>query len=165
MYALTGDGALSAFDKATNISGLYPEKISDTNPPNGSLSNEQARRWYLEKEATISDSIDHNASLEDQAHQAFELRNEYRTKARELMADREAAERLNAEEPNRTWDELAQRQRDKGYTGNEIYKGILESSLRELAQSRNPLQWLYFFLKCCTRVAHRQMLIEANYQQ
>ena len=132
-------GALSAFDKATNISGLYPEKISDTNPANGSLSNEQARRWYLEKEATISDSIDHNASLEEQAHQAFELRNEYRAKARELMANREEAAKLNATEPNKTWDEIVQKQIDKGYAGDEIYKSILESAQRSRPEVNNSL--------------------------
>ena len=68
----------------------------------GTLSNVEARKWYLEQEAKIAGQIDKSLSLEQQAKQAFELRNQYRTEARELMADRKLAEQLNVSDPNRT---------------------------------------------------------------
>lgn len=69
----------------------------------GTLSNVDARKWYLEQEAKISDLIDDSLPLEQQAKQAFDLRNQYRTQARELMSDRQLAESLYITEPNLTW--------------------------------------------------------------
>jgi filamentous hemagglutinin len=72
--------------------------------------------------------INRNASLEQQARQAFALRNQYRTQARELMSDRNAAASLYKTDPNLTWEQIVQRQKDKGLTGDDIYKGIIASS-------------------------------------
>ena len=47
--------------------------------------------------------INKNLSLEKQA---FNLRNRFRTQARELMADRELAESLYKTDPNKTWKEI-----------------------------------------------------------
>ena len=46
-----------------------------------SLSNVEARKWYLEQEAKIPNMIDKSLSLEEQAKQAFNLRNKFRTQA------------------------------------------------------------------------------------
>ena len=94
------------------------------------LSNVEARKWYLEQEKRIADMIDKNLSIEEQAKQAFDLRNQFRTQARELMADRKLAESLYKTDPNRTWEEIVQRQIDKGLTGDDIYKEIIDSSQR-----------------------------------
>ncbi|MCM1192394.1 MAG: DUF4157 domain-containing protein [Lachnospiraceae bacterium] len=99
-------------------------------PAPGTLSNVEAREWYLEQERRIPDRIDRSRPLEEQARQAFELRNQYRTRARELMADRELADRLNATEPNLTWEQLVQKQRDKGLEGDAIYEAIIASAQR-----------------------------------
>ncbi len=96
----------------------------------GSLSNVEARKWYLEHEAQIPDMIDSSLSLEGQAKQAFELRNKFRTEARELMTDRATAESLYKTDPNKTWEEMIQRQIDKGLSGDDIYKEIIKSSQR-----------------------------------
>ena len=96
----------------------------------GSLSNIESRKWYLEREQTIPNLIDKNLPLAQQAKQAFELRNKFRTRARELMADRQLAEQLNRTEPNLTWDQMVNKQIEKGYSGDEIYKAIIESSQR-----------------------------------
>lgn len=53
-----------------------------------------ARKWYLEQEAKIPNLIDDSIPLEQQARQAFELRNQYRRQARELMSDQQLAEFL-----------------------------------------------------------------------
>ena len=41
----------------------------------GTLSNVDARKWYLKQEAKIPDLIDDSLPLEQQARQAFDLRN------------------------------------------------------------------------------------------
>lgn len=95
-----------------------------------SLSNVEARRWYLEQEAKIPDMIDKSLTLEEQAKQAFNLRNQFRTQARELMADRATAESLYKIDPNLTWEEIVRKQSEKGLEGDDIYKAIIESSQR-----------------------------------
>ncbi len=95
-----------------------------------SLSNVEARKWYLEQEAKIPDMIDKSLPLEEQAKQAFNLRNQFRTQARELMADRATAESLYKTDPNLTWEELVRKQSAKGLEGDDIYKAIIESSQR-----------------------------------
>ncbi len=94
------------------------------------LSNVEARKWYLEQEAKIPNLIDDSLPLEQQARQAFNLRNEYRTKARELMSDRQLAESLYTTDPNLTWEQVIQKQIDKGLSEDEIYRAIIESSQR-----------------------------------
>ena len=85
-----------------------------------SLSNVEARKWYLEQEAKIPDMIDKSLSLEEQAKQAFNLLNQFRTQARELMADRATAESLYKTDPNLTWEEIIRKQRKKGLKGDDI---------------------------------------------
>ena len=96
----------------------------------GTLSNVDARRWYLEQEAKIPDLIDDSLPIEQQARQAFDLRNQYRTQARELMLDQQLAESLFRTDPNLTWDQIIQKQVAKGLSGDDIYREILESSQR-----------------------------------
>ena len=96
----------------------------------GTLSNVDARKWYLEQEAKIPDLIDDSLPLDQQARQAFELRNQYRKQARELMSDRQLAESLYATDPNLTWEQIVQKQIDKGLSRDDIYKAIIESSQR-----------------------------------
>lgn len=47
-------------------------------------------------------------SLEQQVRLAFDLRNQYGTQARELMADRKLAESLYKTDPNLTWEQIIQ---------------------------------------------------------
>ena len=88
------------------------------------------RKWYLEHEAMIPDLLDKNLSIEEQAKQAFYLRNQFRTEARELMADRNLAEQLYLTDKNLTWEEIVQKQIDKGLSGDAIYREIIRSSQR-----------------------------------
>lgn len=88
---------------------LYKEYKQGKTPENGTLSDYEARLWYLEQEAKIPDLIDKNLPLEEQAKQAAELRNQFRTQAREYMADREMADWLNVNRPNQTYDEVYQK--------------------------------------------------------
>ena len=108
-----------------NVGNLFEGGIEP-----GTLSNIDARKWYLEQEAKIPDLIHDSLPLEQQARQAFELRNQYRTQARELMSDRQLAESLYVTDPNLTWEQIIQKQIDKGLSGDDIYKAIIESSQR-----------------------------------
>lgn len=74
--------------------------------------------------------IDRSLPIEEQARQAFDLRNQYRTQARELMSDRQLAESLYKTDPNLTWEQIVQKQISKGLSGDDIYRAIIESSQR-----------------------------------
>ena len=119
--------------ETTNTSGVEKGNSSIDNKSgsgSGTLSNVDARKWYLEQEAKIPDLIDDSLPLEQQARQAFELRNQYRMQVRELMSDRQLAESLYVTDPNLTWEQIIQKQIDKGLSGDDIYKAIIESSQR-----------------------------------
>lgn len=79
----------------------------------------------------IPNMINKNLSLEERAKQAFNLRNQFRTQAREMMADRTKAKSLNKTDPNLTWNQIVKHlSDDKGLKGDEIWKEIIASSQR-----------------------------------
>jgi len=94
----------------------------------GTLTNNEARQWYLSQEAKIPTLLSKDASLEVQAKEAFSLRNQFRTDARKLMSDRATAKYLMIEEPNMSWNEVVQKYSDQGYKGDDLYKKIIQSS-------------------------------------
>jgi len=104
-----------------------------------SLSDVDVRSWYLSQEAKIPELIDYSKSLKEQAYQAFSLRNQYRTAARELMADRIKAEALYITDTNPTWTQIIQKQMDKGLSGDDVYREIIKSSQR----SRKSVNRMY----------------------
>lgn len=93
------------------------------------FGNAEVRAWYRAHDNTIINSIDKTKSLQEQAKEAFTLRNTYRTQARKMMSDIEAAKELNAKERNMSFEELLERKKNKyGLTGEEAYKDIIRSS-------------------------------------
>ena len=84
-------------DRANPVNGRMPEP-----PEPGSLSDVEARQWYLEAEARIPDLIDRSQPLEQQAQQASALRNQFRTQARNGMSNQALAEQLFESNPNMT---------------------------------------------------------------
>ncbi len=60
----------------------------------------------------------------------YELRASLRSWTRTLMADRETAEHLTANEPNPSFEDLVARQQAKGRVGDEIYEAIIASATR-----------------------------------
>ena len=98
--------------------------------PRGSLSNEAARRWYLDQEARIPSMIDTRLPLKQQAKQVFNLRNKFRTQARELMSDRIEANHLNATKPNQTWDQVVNKYSRRGFSGDALWREIINASTR-----------------------------------
>ncbi|MCL2327691.1 MAG: hypothetical protein FWC39_04165 [Bacteroidetes bacterium] len=101
------------------------------NPTAGSLTLYEARVWYSWQKATIKDMLDKTKSLEEQAIQAFTMRNEIKTTTRDIMKDRDIADFLNKSEPNKTWEDIVTNTTvNKGLSGNAVWEEIIESSMR-----------------------------------
>ncbi|ASL48992.1 hypothetical protein bAD24_p01485 (plasmid) [Burkholderia sp. AD24] len=113
---------------AVNARSAEFYKLYGDNPQRGTMSNVEARQWYLAEDAKIPDQLDPTASYESQAQQSFDLRNANRSGARELMSDRITADRLTREEPNRSWDDLVASKQAAGLSGDDVYKSIISSS-------------------------------------
>ena len=105
----------------------------------GSLSNAEARRWYLNQEAGIRNAIDTSRSLEQQARQAFELRNQIRTRARELMRDQRLADSLRRSDRNQTWEQVVERYKRRGFSGDALWEEIIDASMRSRASVNQSL--------------------------
>jgi len=114
-------------------------RLYGDSPLRGTMSSVEARQWYLAQDAQILNRIDSSASLERQAHQAFDLRNVNRTQAREFMSDRVTADRLIREEPNMTWNQMLEYRRSQGLTGDDAYRSILRSSQKTRAEVNRRL--------------------------
>jgi hypothetical protein len=98
-------------------------------PSSNSLSNYQTRIWYHYKKSNIPNLLDQNLSLEDQALQAFNLRNQYRTEARSFMRDRALADFLETSEQNLIWSNYVNYlQTSKGLSWNEVWNYIINSA-------------------------------------
>ena len=106
------------------------KKPRGRDPKPYSLTNHEARKWYLRQERRIPQLIDPSLRLKERAKIAFELRNQLRTKARKFMRDREEAERLNRQDPNLTWKQIKERKWKKGMRGDEVFHDIIASSQR-----------------------------------
>ncbi|MDV3124012.1 alpha/beta hydrolase [Mycobacterium sp. 21AC1] len=100
----------------------------------GTLSDEETRTVYTNYELRMRELRDQllrdGVSAEERARTMYGMRATIRTWTRSLMADRQMAEWLNANEPNPTFDELVERNRAKGRVGDEIYEAIVASSTR-----------------------------------
>ena len=103
--------------------------LEDVREYNGKLDNLTVRQWYKKKDEEIPNLIDSSKSLEEQAKQAHNLRNTYRTAARDLMSDQEERKKLDKDQPNISFEDLLAKKREKyGLTGDDAYKDILRSS-------------------------------------
>ncbi len=98
-------------------------------PSANSLSNYQSRIWYHYKKSNIPNLLDNTKSIEIQAQQAFNLRNQYRIQARDFMSDKNLADFLIANEPNLTWSGYVNYlQTEKGLSGSNLWNYIINSA-------------------------------------
>lgn len=112
--------------KQEAINGLSEKKITKLN---GMLGNGEVRRWYKHMDEQIPNLLDTKGTLEAQARQAHELRNKYRTQARDLMKDQVARKGLDQDFPNLTFEQLMERKKTKyGLEGDAAYQDIVRSS-------------------------------------
>lgn len=94
-----------------------------------SLSNLDVRIWYKAKDADIINLIDKTLPIEEQAKQACELRNTYRTQARELMRDQEKRKSLDRDHPNVEFEDLVKDKMErKGMTREEALRDTISTS-------------------------------------
>ena len=94
-------------------------------------SNREVREWYISEVSNIPNTIDETLPLKEQARQAFEKRNLIRSKAREMMADKEMRNILETEKPNKTIEELiASKMKRKGLTRKEAQIDILKTATK-----------------------------------
>jgi hypothetical protein len=107
------------------------------------LSNAETRTVYTTFELRMRDAAEQlgreHVDLEEQARTLYELRASIRTWTRSLMADRETADYLAANEPNPTFEDLVARQRARGRVGDEIYQAIIASATRSRASVNESL--------------------------
>ena len=79
----------------------------------------------------LPDALDGSRPLDVQAKLAHRLRNEARHASREAMKDQKMTKTLS---PNRTFEEMIQRARNKGFEGDGIWKYIIDR-----ASESNPV--------------------------
>jgi hypothetical protein len=108
---------------AVSLSELASKLKLPVNPTTGSLTPYEARVWYSWRKANIKDMVDKTKSLEEQAKQAFNMRNEIRTKAREIMKDKDIADFLNSKETNMSWEQALEKYKDN-------YNDIIDGSMK-----------------------------------
>lgn len=77
--------------------------------------------------------------MEEQAKQAFDMRNDFRSTARELMSYRTLADSLNKADPNRTWSEVVNKYSGQGLSGDELWSKIIEKSQSSRASVNDGL--------------------------
>lgn len=95
----------------------------------GKMSNEDVRKWYVSHDKTIPDLIDKSLPIEQQARQACELRNTFRTQARELMKDQELRRQLDKTDPNKSFEELIKdKMQRKGLNRTQAIEDILKTA-------------------------------------
>lgn len=94
-------------------------------------SNREVRQWYIDNVSKIVDDIDQNFSIEEKAKQAFYARNNIRSRARNLMSDEKTRALLDAEKPNKTFEELVEsKMKRKGMTREEAIEDIYKTATK-----------------------------------
>lgn len=89
------------------------------------------RIWYdTHDQKLIHSRIDQSLPIEVKARQAFDLRNLYRTQARELMGDQLVGRaKLDRNDPNKEWEQLIVRKMNKyNLTREEAIEDIYRSA-------------------------------------
>lgn len=110
--------------KQETLNALDYQKLFD-----GLFGDIEVRQWYIAHDEAIASLLDATEPLEAQARKAHELRNRYRTQARNMMANQEKRRILDTDNPNPTFEQTMERKRIKyGLTGDEAYVDAIRSS-------------------------------------
>ena len=97
----------------------------------GKMSDRAVRKWYKYHDEQIPSLIDKTKTIEEQARQACEMRNQNRTNARDLMRNQEARRRLDITDPNKSFEELVKhKMSNKGMSREEAVKDILVTATK-----------------------------------
>ena len=117
---------LQGKDHTTNTNDFNQNEASlpvPQPPRQASMTNFQARDWYVGNVRGIGQMIDRTQPLNQQARQAFDLRNQFKDQARDAMSDRPLADHLNRTERPLTWQQALNR-----YNGD--WQRIIDASMR-----------------------------------
>ncbi|MBS4900836.1 MAG: phage terminase large subunit, partial [Clostridiales bacterium] len=124
------DETLNSKESLVKLSIKELEELEYSKDMNAKLSDKDSRMWYDIKVRKILSLIDESKTLEEQAREAFDLRNKYKHQAREMMVDQEKRKRLDMEK-DKTFEQLMEEKRVKyGVDGDDVYRQILGSSKR-----------------------------------
>ena len=74
-----------------------------------SSDNQSIREWYVANVNDIPNQLDESEKMEDQARQAFQLRNKFKREARIAMSDEKTADLLERLYPIPSFEELVQK--------------------------------------------------------
>lgn len=100
------------------------------NPVTGSMSHYQIRAWYKWQIVKMVNRLDYSKPLDQVAREAILIRNDLKATALESMNDRSWAEFFAKNDKGKTFDEIAEYFIEKGFSGDELWYEIIESSMR-----------------------------------
>ena len=104
-----------SYEDALKLKVLYNDRV--------------VRSWYKKHIENIINEIDKSQTIEKQALEAFEKRNLYKMQARSLMFDENSKQKLDEEEPIKTFIQLMiEKSARKQIAGIDLYKDIINSS-------------------------------------
>ncbi|CAN5273749.1 hypothetical protein BH10PSE19_BH10PSE19_09630 [soil metagenome] len=106
--------------------GLFERDVPEGPLPH-TLSNTATREWYHDQLEQIPSKIDKSLSLKEQALQAFKLRNDIKSQARELMADQALAKNLP---PVKTLRTAALESYKENIVGDRFWQNMINGSQR-----------------------------------
>lgn len=125
--SIDGKGIIKSIKLPDN---LINKNYGDIIHLKGTLSNRDVRKWYIAHDKSISKLIDKSHSLEVQAKQACDLRNQYKLQARELMRNQDARIELDKERPIMNFAYYYNKYSKSYDNDNDIYRAIIDSSMR-----------------------------------
>ena len=131
MYREIGTPKTHAGARGLALKNIESKNFSDLQNFLGKLDDLTVRKWYIYHDERIHELIDSSLPIEQKARMAFDLRNEYRTQARELMADQEERRRLDRENPNQTWEGILKHKiEDKGMSYEKAVEDIYNTAMK-----------------------------------
>lgn len=77
------------------------------------LDSEKVRIWYVNAVSSIKDNIPKSYTMEEKAIQAFNMRNNIRILAREMMIEEEKRKLLYNKKPNKSFEEIVKSKMEK----------------------------------------------------
>ena len=114
--------------EVSSVTSLNVENISTSaNLMPQSMDNMEVRQWYLDQLSQIPGQIDPTLPLQQQALQAFVMRNALKLAARDLMSDQDT---LNALPPPSTLQDIVSVAYNRNLVGDNLWNYIYESSTR-----------------------------------
>ena len=119
--------------KASKQDILNSKDFEDIQGLKGKLGNLETRLWYKAHDEKIPKLLDKSQPLKQQAQTACELRNTFRTQARDLMKDQAARRQLDLKYPNLPFEYYEKKYskpdgEGKVPTADDIYRKIIEKS-------------------------------------